>query len=62
MKTEGKTQAIGTVHKQLKDKFEAYCEQVGFIKSRAIEGALLMFMKLPTEEQLKLIKESKVEQ
>lgn len=52
---------IGTVTKEMRDKFESYCDNVGFLKSRAIEGAITAFMQLSTEQQIELMKKSNEE-
>lgn len=46
------------INENLAEKFADQIEKRGYTKYRAIEGALVAFMKLPIEEQVKLISTS----
>ena len=50
--------SVGTIPTELRDKFEQFCYQSGFVKGRVLEGALTMFMNLPIEQQIELMRKA----
>lgn len=58
MKAESKRVGVGTVSQELRDKFDIFCEESGFVKGRVLEGAVTMFMELGIEQQIELMKKA----